>query len=162
MCKDDAPKDGPTSPETTNPSSALYDDPTEMLLDEREAAHILRVSPSTVRNERQRGKLGFTPVGARIFYTRTQIADYLQRQTVDPCVNDSRNNGPDRSAITGSARSQDGLAASMPGAGLGSIHELDKHAVSALARQIFTRRASSSRTGSLRTRVLAKPPPKTS
>jgi hypothetical protein len=46
-------------------------------LDERETAAFLRVSPSTVRNERIRGKLGFTAIGARIFYTRTQIADYL-------------------------------------------------------------------------------------
>lgn len=161
MCEDDNPKDNPIPPETTSPSTAL-DDSTEVLLDERETARTLRVSPSTVRNERQRGRLGFTKIGGRIFYTRTQIGDYLQRHTVDPCVSDPQKNVLDRLGITGSARSQDGAGLPIPGAGLGSIRGLDKRVVSALAQQIFTRPASSSRTGSSQTRAPTERRPKKS
>lgn len=160
MRETDAPKDNPILPETTLPDA--LDNSTEMLLDERETARILRVSPSTVRNERQRGRIGFTKIGSRIFYTRTQIGDYLQRHTVDPCVSDPQKSGLDRLGITGSARSQDGPALPIPGAGLGSIRGLDKRLVSALAQQIFTRPASSSRTGSSQTRAPTERPPKKS
>src|SRR6185312_1719497 len=148
MHEDDDPK---SDPKPSGPfPKALEDESDELLLDERETARILRVSPSTVRNERQRGRLGFTKIGGRIFYTRTQIGDYLQRHTVDPCVSDPQKNVLDRLGITGSARSRDETGLPIPGAGLGSIRGLDKRLVSALAQQIFARPASSSRTGSLR------------
>src|SRR5258708_38802091 len=74
--------------------------PSWSLLDEREAATLLRVTPATVRNERVRGKLGFTRVGARIFYTDWQIADYLEQHTVTPCVRQP-NSAPARSESIG-------------------------------------------------------------
>jgi len=39
-----------------------------------------------VRNERVRGKLAFTRVGKRIFYTQKQITEYLERQSVEACA----------------------------------------------------------------------------
>lgn len=50
------------------------------LLDEREAATLLRTRRCTVRNERVRGKLGFVHVGRRILYTPEQLREYLQNR----------------------------------------------------------------------------------
>ena len=60
------------------------------LLNDREAARVLRVRPCTVRNERLRGKLGYIRVGGRIFYTREQITEYLDQQRVAACVDISK------------------------------------------------------------------------
>jgi integrase len=99
--KQSADETAPASQPLANGENASQ----EVFLDERETAAFLRVSPSTVRNERIRGKLGFTFIGARIFYTRTQIADYLRRQTVPPCANGPQSNDPDKLENTGSAKS---------------------------------------------------------
>jgi len=116
------------------------------LLDEREAAKVLRVKPATVRAERMRGNLGYTKIGPRIFYTHQQIADYLQRQTVPACVSNP-SNALAKSEATGSAKSRDKTVQTEAGAGPGMTNERDKHAVSALAQQIFKRRASVSPRG---------------
>ena len=49
------------------------------LLNAGEVATLLRVKPCTVRNERLRGKLAFVQIGAHIFYTAAQVAEYLER-----------------------------------------------------------------------------------
>jgi len=77
------------------------------LFDERKTAELLHVKTCTVRNERIRGKLGFTRIGKRIFYTQEQISEYLQRQSVQACASAIHNRirNPDRSEAIGSARS---------------------------------------------------------
>ena len=71
------------------------------LLTVRQAAELLHIKPCTVRNERLRGKLGFIKIGAKFFYTRQQIADYLARQEVVACVSPHENPSPARSETTG-------------------------------------------------------------
>src|SRR6185437_6588126 len=117
----------------------------EALLNDREAAKLLRVKPCTVRNERIRGKLAFVQIGARIFYTADQIAEYLERQKVSACESVRPSPSPVRSEPTGSARSRDAKPKTTPGAALGTTAALDRHAVSALAQQIFKRPVSNSR-----------------
>src|SRR5437764_185391 len=97
------------------------------LLDENQAAEILRVKPCTVRNERVRGKLGFTKVGKRIFYTAEQLTRYLQIQSVEACVSETAipSQSPARSVPTGSARSPAAMAPPMRGAARGTITESD-------------------------------------
>jgi hypothetical protein len=109
------------------------------LLDEREAAQLLRVKPCTVRNERVRGKLGFTPVGARIFYSIDQINEYLETQKVTACANVSQNRA--KSGITGSPKNLTAKGKTMRGAAHGTMQNLDRSVVSALARQTFMRQA---------------------
>jgi hypothetical protein len=111
------------------------------LLDEREAAHLLRVKPCTVRNERVRGKLGFTPVGARIFYSVEQINEYLEKQKVAACTNENRSRA--KWENSGSAKSRGETVRGTRGAGRGTTTALDRHAVSALARQTFSARVLS-------------------
>src|SRR5581483_11444843 len=141
---------------------ACGDDPKESnvlprLLDEREAAALLRVKRATVRGERIRRRLGYIRVGVRIFYTLELIAEYLERQSVQACASDGQSD-PDRSAPTGSAGSPAAMGATMPGAAPGTTFARDRHAVSALARQTFARRVSSSRRGSSATSDPATPP----
>jgi hypothetical protein len=117
------------------------------LMNERETANLLRVKSATVRAERIKGLLGYTRVGARIFYTYLQIADYLERQSVAPCDR-TTSSAQDKSVGTGLARSRDMIERRSHGAELGTTIKLDRRAVSALARQTFMRRASVSRPGS--------------
>jgi Helix-turn-helix domain len=132
------------------------DDVLPQLFDEREVANLLRVKQATVRGERIRGRLGYTRIGTRIFYTYQQIMRYLERQSVQACANNTTN-AWDKSATTGSARSRGETARTRRGAGPGTTSERDRHAVSALAQQIFRRRASASRNGSSRTNEGTRP-----
>lgn len=109
------------------------------LLNDREAALILRVKPCTVRNERVRGKLGYTKVGSRFFYSSDHVDQYLKEQEVLPCV--SSNSNPDRSANIGRAKSPDGNVTPILGASRGMRNGLDKHVAKALALQILKKRA---------------------
>src|SRR5256885_177186 len=95
------------------------------LLNDREAALILRVKPCTVRNERVRGKLGYTKVGARFFHTLEHINQYLNEQEVLPCVSNDSN--PDKSATIGPAKSPVASVAPIRGASLGLTSAPDKH-----------------------------------
>src|SRR6185437_1543962 len=133
----------------------------DTLLNDREAAELLRVKPCTVRNERIRGKLAFVQIGARIFYTADQIAQYLERQKVSACESVRPSPSPDKSEPTGSARSRYAPPMTMSGAALGTTAGLDRHAVSALAQQIFKRPASNLRPGSSKTTAPAEKPGKT-
>src|SRR5487761_392381 len=122
------------------------DDVLPRLLNEREAAILLRVKPATVRAERIRGKIGYTRIGARIFYTHQQIVAYVERQAVSACASDVSSTLV-KSETIGSAESLAATAPTTPGAAHGTMSALDRHAVSALARQTFRRQASASRLG---------------
>jgi hypothetical protein len=61
------------------------------LLDEREAATLLRVKPATVRAERIRGKLAILRSARGSFLHAA--ADYLERQSVPPCESSPRAEG---------------------------------------------------------------------
>ncbi len=54
------------------------------LLTEREAAERLRRSIDTIRRERRRGRIGYTRIGRRVFYTDAQLLHYLERQETKP------------------------------------------------------------------------------
>lgn len=54
------------------------------LFSEREAAQILRCSTDTLSRERKRDRIGYTRVSGRVFYTKEQLAKYLENQTVEP------------------------------------------------------------------------------
>lgn len=112
---------------------------TETLLTEQQVADRLGVKVCTVANERKRGKLGFTPVGAKIRVSDQQLNEYLQRQKVEACV--SGNQNPDRSATIGLPKSRVATGSTMRGATHGMMVALDKHVVSALAQRTFKRRA---------------------
>jgi hypothetical protein len=116
-----------------------------MLFDEQQVAEVLRVKSCTVRNERVRGKLAFTRVGKRIFYTQKQISDYLERQSVQACLDGypTETRGRAKSEATGSARNRAAKRTRTLGAEPGTTQVPGKHPVSALAQQIFKRRASS-------------------
>ena len=122
------------------------------LLTEHEAAAVLRVKSSTVRAERLRSKLGFVRIGARIFYTPEQLAEYLERQTVPACASNETTTQV-RSENTGSASIQSEAASATPGAAHGTTAVLDRHVVSALAHQTFKRRSLNSQRGSWQTSV---------
>jgi hypothetical protein len=110
-------------------------DPRPALLSEREAATLLRVKrvkTVTVRAERIRSTSGDRHVGARIFYTHQQIADYLERQSVPACANNATN-ASDKLATIGSARSL-AWGARMRGAALATMTASAKRAASALAQ----------------------------
>lgn len=90
------------------------DDVLPQLLDEREAAKILRAKRATVRAERVQGRLGYTRIGTRIFYTHQQIARYLDQQSVQACTTDATN-ASDKSAITGSVPNEEDVFVSYAG-----------------------------------------------
>lgn len=124
------------------PEVHMQDQPSlPKLLNVRQAAELMSVKPCTVRQERVRGRLGFIQIGARIFYTHELIGDYLERQKVAACAYDPRNQGPDKLETTGSANGLVGKDYKMHGIEPGTIKGLDKRAESALAQQIFKRRA---------------------
>src|SRR5690242_18602518 len=81
--------------------NAVLDAELDSLLDEREVAKLLRISRYTVRNERLRGKIGYIQVGSKIFYDRSQVADYLRAWRVPPWLNPPKTD-PDKSETTGS------------------------------------------------------------
>ena len=125
------------------------------LLDEQEAAALLRVKPATMRAERIRGRISYTRVGVRIFYTHRQISEYLERQSVTECE-DTPPSALAKSERTGSVRSRVAIVRTKAGTEPGTTIVLDRHAVSALAQQTFKRQASVSRPGSSRTNAPAK------
>ena len=110
------------------------------LLNEREAAHILRVKPCTVRNERIRGKLGYTKVGAQFFYKSVHLSQYLDEQEVLPCAFSDSN--PDRSATTGRAKSRGESGMVILGALPRMTSVPDRHVAKALAQQTFKKHAA--------------------
>lgn len=103
-----------------------------VLLTEHEAAVRLRRSIDTIRRERKRGRIGYTCVGARIFYTEDQLAQYLENQRVEPCQEKERT-GKDRSGTTGSQYARTAPSCAAPG----SIRTPDKHAAHRLAQLTF-------------------------
>jgi ribosomal protein L22 len=105
-----------------------------------EAAAYLRVKPCTVANERKRNKLGYTRVGARVFYTIEHVNEYLKRQEENTC--ETTNLGQDKLEITGLARNQGAKVRRIRGAARGMTPKLDKHVVSALARRTFEKQAT--------------------
>jgi excisionase family DNA binding protein len=54
-------------------------------LTEREVASRLRVSVSTIRNERKRGRLGFARVGKRVFIPLSALENYKTSAQISPC-----------------------------------------------------------------------------
>ena len=131
--------------------------PIAELLNEREAAILLRVKSATIRAERIRGRIAYTRIGARIFYTHQQISDYLERQSVPACANNV-SNVQVKSGATGSVKSPVETLPKTHGAELGTTQSLDRQLVSVLARQTFTRQASGSQPGSLQTNDREKRP----
>jgi hypothetical protein len=82
-------------------ANPVLDAELDSLLDEREVAKLLRISRYTVRNERLRGKIGYIQVGSKIFYDRSQVADYLRAWWLPPCLNPQKT-GRDKWGFTGS------------------------------------------------------------
>ena len=111
------------------------------LLNGCQVAELMGVKPCTVRQERIRGKLGFIKIGARILYTEEIIREYFEKQRVAACAYDPKCPDPDRSEITGLASDGGDRAQTMRGIAPGTTSGLDKQAESALAQQIFKRRA---------------------
>lgn len=55
------------------------------LLTEAEAAAILRIAPRTLRALRSKGLIRYVcPAGNRIRYREDDLAEYIERQTVEP------------------------------------------------------------------------------
>jgi hypothetical protein len=108
------------------------------LLTAQEVAAYLRVKPCTVANERKRGKLGFTSVGAKFFYTMDHINQYLKEQE-NSC--ETKTIDGVNAVDIGSAKSLGGRGRTIRGAARGTTPKLDKHVVSALARETFKKRA---------------------
>lgn len=52
-----------------------------MLVDERQAARLLGVSPRTLFNMRRAGKLACVKIGSRKLYTTTELQQFIARQT---------------------------------------------------------------------------------
>jgi hypothetical protein len=110
------------------------------LLNDHEAGELLRVKPCTIRNERVRGKLGYTRVGARIFYTVEQINEYLERQKVAACAKDDSN--PGKSESSGPARNPDVSRAATLGALRGTTSRHDRLGAKALLQRTLMKPAS--------------------
>lgn len=72
-------------------------------LTEREAARRLRVSVSTIRNERKRGRLGFARVGKRVLIPMSVLEAYKQAATTVPCpiTNSLNSTGPRAGTLHG-------------------------------------------------------------
>jgi excisionase family DNA binding protein len=115
------------------------------LLTEQEAAKILRVRPCTVANLRKDRLLGFLMVGRQVRYSMKHLNEYLQNQETKACESNSPN--LDRLAIIGSAKSPAEMGRPIHGAARGTIADPDRHVVSALARQTFTKRPAHSQNG---------------
>ena len=101
------------------------------LVTESEAAERMRCSIDTVRRERKRGRIGFTRVGARIFYTEDQLSEYLSSQRVEPCQ--ERKSSKGKSGIIGYRNDQTATR----GVEHGSTQVPDRHAAHHLAQQTF-------------------------
>ena len=119
-------------------------DPNDLpkLLNVHRAAELLGVKPCTIRRERLRGHLGFIKIGARIFYTEELIKEYLDNHKIAACASAPELQSQAKLEITGSANVQAAMAPMMHGTAHGMIKEADRHAESALAQQIFKRRAA--------------------
>ncbi len=50
------------------------------LLTKKEAAEFLRVSISTIEKLRYDGSIPFVKLGKRVFFKKTALADYVERQ----------------------------------------------------------------------------------
>ena len=77
------------------PSMTLPDD-CDPWLTEQEAARRLRVSVSTVRNERRRRRLGFARVGKRVLIPLSALEAYKAAMSFTPCLTTS---SPDLSGL---------------------------------------------------------------
>ncbi len=106
------------------------------LLSEREAAEYLRASVGTVQRERRRGRLGYTQIGARIFYTEEQLVAYIDRRSIQPC----QENGTTDRGKSASTGCHDGQTAPC-GAGPGSTTPLDRQLVHRSAQKILSKRS---------------------
>ncbi len=105
------------------------------LFKEREAAKALGASVDTLRRLRKARKIGYTRIGGRVRYTEQHLADYIDRENVEPCQN-SKTSGPAGSATTGCRNGQTARS----GAGPGSIPQLGRQDANNLAQTIFKRR----------------------
>jgi hypothetical protein len=144
-----------SSRDATHARQATHDtDGVPPLLDEREAASLLRVKPSTVRAERIRGKLGlYSNRRAHLLHPAADRG--LSRTTVGPAMRKQSIQHPGQIGDY-SVRSHVAIARTIRGAEPGMTTALDRHAVSALAQQTFRRQASGSRPGSSTTNAPAK------
>ena len=104
------------------------------LLTEPEAAKALGVSVDTLRRLRKARKIGYTRVGGRVRYTEQHLADYIDRENVEPCRGNETTD-PARSATIGCCSGQTARS----GAGPGSMPQLDRSDVHRLAQTIFKR-----------------------
>jgi len=68
-----------------NTPSADYVIDRDPWITEKEAAAVLRVSVSTIRNERKRGRLGFAHVGKRVLIPLSALETYKALALVPPC-----------------------------------------------------------------------------
>ena len=104
------------------------------LYTEAEAAEELGVSVATLRRERKRRRIGFKRIGQRkVKYTDAHLAEYLERQDVEPCPDETSGSG--KSADTGSPARPSPPTGKSPG----STPTPDSGEAAALARQIFAR-----------------------
>ncbi len=104
------------------------------LFREHEAARFLRVSIDTVRRERRLGRIGYTPVRGRVFYTEEQLRAYLNSQEVKlTCENQS--NPETVSLKSESTGSPNGQTAKAAGKEPGTTRKRDKHAAFLLAQR---------------------------
>ena len=101
---------------------------------EHKAAKALNVSVYTLRRLRKARKIGYTRIGERAHYTDRHLADYIEKENVEPCQ-DSKTSGLAGSAITG-CRSDQTVRS---GAGPGSIPQLGRQDAHRLAQTIFKR-----------------------
>ena len=67
-------------------SANILPDDSDPWLTEDEVAHRLRISVSTVRNERRRGRLGFARVGKRVLIPYSALETYKAAMSFTPCL----------------------------------------------------------------------------
>ena len=101
------------------------------LLTEKEAAEALGVSKATLVRLRRAGRITFTRIRGRIRYTEDHLLAYIEGET-QTCRENERT-APARSGTTGSAAGR----TRPPGAGRGSIPQVDRSAAHRLAKTIF-------------------------
>ena len=116
----------------------MLDHSQPLLLNTKEVAVILRVRPCTVANERKRGRLACTMVGAHVFHTHKHINDYLEKQEIKAeCGNSTKDQ--DKLGPFGRAKSLGVRGKAKFGISRGTM--IDKQFAKALARQTLKKPA---------------------
>ncbi|MDJ0610003.1 MAG: helix-turn-helix domain-containing protein [Kiloniellales bacterium] len=108
-----------------------------------EAANHLGISPTTVKREIKKGRLGYIVIGERKRIMKQQLRDYINQRKQEPCL-ESECTAQAKSANSGSLNAQ----TQRPGAEPGSMPRHDRHAAHRLAQATFKKRSSSSPSGS--------------